>query len=445
VTLPITKHNYLVTDVEELAEVIHEAFYVARSGRPGPVLIDLPKDVQIAETDFVPPAGDVELPGYHPREAGDAELVKCAAVLVNGAERPVILAGQGVLMSGAMSTLRRFVERTQTPVALTLLGKGGFPESHPLTLGMMGMHGEAYVNRAIQEADLLLALGMRFDDRVTGTLETYAPDARKIHVDLDPAELNKIVPVDVPIEGDLRQVLEQILPLVEPIKRRTWLEQIAEWQDDTAKRDVLNRPDNGRVLAPQAIDVIHRETGGDAIMVTDVGQHQMWAAQYYPLDRPHTLVTSGGLGTMGFGLPAAIGAQIARPDKEVWAIVGDGGFQMTLQELATAVQERLPIRIAVCNNGYLGMVRQWQELFYDARYESTQLLNPDFAKLAEAYGVRAWKVTRPDDVGGAVAEARGHPGPALIEFQVAQEGEEGNVYPMVPAGAALHEMIRRPA
>jgi acetolactate synthase-1/2/3 large subunit len=286
---------------------------------------------------------------------------------------------------------------------------------------------------------------MRFDDRVTGNLETYAPGARKIHVDLDPAELNKLVPVDVAIEGDLRRVLEQILPLVEPTDHRAWLEEIAEWQDDTAKRDVLTRPDNGRVLAPQVIDAILGQTGGDAILVTDVGQHQMWAAQYYPLDTPHTLVTSGGLGTMGFGLPAAIGAQVARPDSEVWAIVGDGGFQMTLQELATVIQERLPIRIGVFNNGYLGMVRQWQELFFDARYESTRLLNPDFVRLAEAYGIRGWKVTKPDEVGEAVAEARGHPGPALIEFQIAQEGEDGNVYPMVPAGAALHEMIRRPA
>jgi acetolactate synthase-1/2/3 large subunit len=445
VTLPITKHNYLVTDVDDLAYVIHEAFYVARTGRPGPVLVDLPKDVQIAETDFVPPDQGLELPGYHPKEAGDPDLVERAAAMINEAERPVILAGQGVLMSGAMDVLRRFVEKTKTPVALTLLGKGGHPESHPLTLGMMGMHGEACVNRAIQEADLLLAFGMRFDDRVTGTLETYAPDARKVHVDLDPAELNKIVRVDVPIEGDLRQVLEQILPLVESANHRGWLARICEWQDDTAKRDVLNRPNNGRVLAPQAIDVIYQETGGEAIMVTDVGQHQMWAAQYYPLDRPHTLVTSGGLGTMGFGLPAAIGAQIARPDKEVWAIVGDGGFQMTLQELATAVQEQLPIRIAVCNNGYLGMVRQWQELFYDGRYEATRLLNPDFVKLAEAYGVSGWRVTRLDEVGDAVAEARQCPGPALIELQIAQEGEDGNVYPMVPAGAALHEMIRRPA
>jgi acetolactate synthase-1/2/3 large subunit len=408
------------------------------------VLIDLPKDVQQAETDFNPPDEGLELPGYRPKGRGESELVQRAADLINQAQRPVILAGHGVLMSGAMDALRDFVERTETPVALTLLGKGGFPESHPLTLGMMGMHGEAFVNRAIQEADLLLAFGMRFDDRVTGTLETYAPRARKVHVDLDAAELNKIVPVDVAIQGDLRQVLHQMLPLVDPVERPAWLERIERWRGDTAIRDVLNRPENGRLLAPQVIDAIYEETGGEAVLVTDVGQHQMWAAQYYPLDTPHTLVTSGGLGTMGFGLPAAIGAQVAQPDSEVWAVVGDGGFQMTLHELATAVQEQLPIRIALCNNGYLGMVRQWQELFYEERYESTRLLNPDFVKLAAAYGVRAWRVNGPDEARGAVAEARAHVGPALIEFQVAQEGEEGNVYPMVPAGAALHEMIRRP-
>jgi len=445
VTLPVTKHNYLVTEVDELAETIHEAFYVASSGRPGPVLIDLPKNIQLAETDFVPPSGDVELPGYRPRESGDPELVSHAVALINQAERPVILAGQGVLMSGAMDVLRAYAEKTQTPVALTLLGKGGFPESHPLTLGMMGMHGEAYVNHAIQKADLLLAFGMRFDDRVTGTLETYAPEARKIHVDLDPAELNKIVRVDVAIEGDLRQVLEDVLPMVKVADRGDWLGEIEGWRDDTRKRDALHSPDNGRLLAPQVVDAIYRLTAGDAILVTDVGQHQMWAAQYYPLDNPHTLVTSGGLGTMGFGLPAAIGAQVACPDREVWAMVGDGGFQMTLQELATAVQEQLPIRIAVFNNGYLGMVRQWQELFFEGRYESTRLLNPDFVKLAEAYGVAGWRVTSSKDVESVVKDARSHTGPALIEFQIAQEGQDGNVYPMVPAGAALHEMIRRPA
>jgi len=443
ITLPITKHNYLVTDVDDLAYVIHEAFYIARSGRPGPVLIDLPKDVQQAETEFVVPEDEIELPGYHPVGPGDSNLVRQAAEMINSAQRPVILAGHGVLMSGAMEILRTFAEKTQTPVALTLLGKGGFPESHPLVLGMMGMHGEAFVNQAIQEADLLLAFGMRFDDRVTGKLDRYAPKARKIHVDLDAAEMNKIMPVDVAILGDLRQVLEQLTPLVEPASHPEWLAQVDLWRDETNARDIANRPQNDRLLAPHVVKQIWEATQGEAILVTDVGQHQMWAAQYYHLDGPHPLITSGGLGTMGFGLPAAIGAQVARPDEEVWAIVGDGGFQMTVHDLGTVTQEQLPLRIALFNNNYLGMVRQWQELFYDRRYESTHLLNPDFVRLAEAYGIRAWQVTAPEDAGPAIAEARGHPGPALIEFRVAQEGEEGNVYPMVPAGAALHEMIRR--
>jgi acetolactate synthase-1/2/3 large subunit len=444
VTLPITKHNYLVTDVNDLAYVIHEAFYIARSGRPGPVLIDLPKDVQQAETDYVPPEEEVRLPGYQPVGPGSPEAVRQAADLINDAQRPVILAGHGVLMSGAMETLKMFVKKTETPVALTLLGKGGFPESHPLALGMMGMHGEAFVNQAIQEADLLLAFGMRFDDRVTGKLERYAPQARKVHVDLDAAELNKSVSVDVAILGDLRQVLEQLLPLVEPASHREWLEQIDRWRGESQARDIVNQSDHSHVVAPQVIHALWEATEGEAIVVTDVGQTQMWAAQYYRLDQPHPFITSGGLGTMGFGLPAAIGAQVARPDKEVWAVVGDGGFQMTIHELGTVIQEQLPLRIALFNNNYLGMVRQWQEFFYDRRYESTCLLNPDFVRLVEAYGIRSWRVTEPGGTQQAIAEARSHPGPAFIEFQVAQEGEDGNVYPMVPAGAALHEMIRRP-
>ena len=444
VTLPITKHNYLVTDVNDLAYVIYEAFYIARSGRPGPVLIDLPKNVQQAETDFVAPQEKVRLPGYRPVGPGDPELVGQAANLINAAQRPVILAGHGVLMSGAMEMLKAFVEKTRTPVALTLLGKGGFPESHPLALGMMGMHGEAFVNKAIQEADLLLAFGMRFDDRVTGKLERYAPQARKVHVDMDAAELNKVVPVDVAIQGDLHQVLEQLLPLLEPISHQEWLEQIDHWQSETQARDIVNQSSNGHVVGPQAVRAIWEATGGEAIMVTDVGQNQMWAAQYYHIDQPHPLITSGGLGTMGFGLPAAIGAQVARPDEEVWAIVGDGGFQMTAQELGTVIQEQLPLRIALFNNSYLGMVRQWQEFFYDRRYEATHLVNPDFVRLVEAYGIRGWRVTDPEDTRQAIAEARSHPGPAFIEFRVAQAGKDGNVYPMVPAGAALHEMIRRP-
>jgi acetolactate synthase-1/2/3 large subunit len=444
ITLPITKHNYLVTDVRELAQTIHEAFYIATHGRPGPVLVDLPTDVQRAKTDFTPPTAPVRLPGHKAVGLGDPAKVQEAAEMINSAERPVILAGHGVLMAGAADALRAFAEKTHTPVALTLLGKGGFPESHPLALGMMGMHGEAFVNMAIQEADLLLAFGMRFDDRVTGKLDRYAPSARKIHVDLDAAELNKIVNVDLALLGDLPQVLGQLMPLVQEASHGPWLEQIAHWRADTEGRNVVNRPQNGHLVGPQAVQVIYEATQGDAIVVTDVGQHQMWSAQYYHYDLSHPLITSGGLGTMGFGVPAAIGAQVARPDKEIWAIVGDGGFQMTMQELGTIMQENLPVRIAIINNSYLGMVRQWQEFFYDRNYAATHLVNPDFLKIAEAYGIPAWRATNMDEARRAVDAARAQSGPALVEFEVAQEGEEGNVYPMVPAGAALHEMIRRP-
>ncbi|MCD6285019.1 MAG: biosynthetic-type acetolactate synthase large subunit [Anaerolineae bacterium] len=443
VTLPVTKHNYLVTDVADLAATIHEAFYIARSGRPGPVLIDLPKDVQIASTEFVVPDEEVNLPGYHPVGAGAPELVKQAAALINKAERPIILAGQGVLMSKAMQELRAFVEKAEIPVALTLLGKGGFPESHPLALGMMGMHGEAYVNQAIQESDLIMAFGMRFDDRVTGKLDLYTPGAQRIHVDADAAELGKIVAVDLPILGDLRQVLQQLIPLVEEKSHPAWIEKIQEWRSDSHRRDILNRPENGHLVAAHFINDIWEATEGQAIVVTDVGQHQMWAAQYYLNDVPYSVVTSGGLGTMGFGLPAAIGAQFGQPDREVWMIAGDGGFQMTMHDLATVVQEKLPIRIALANNNCLGMVRQWQEFFYEKRYESTILLNPDFVKLVEAYGIPAWRATTRSEARNAIAQARKVDGPSFVEFQIAKEGEDGNVYPMVPAGAALHDMIRR--
>jgi acetolactate synthase-1/2/3 large subunit len=450
ITLPITKHNYLVTDVDELAHTIREAFHIARSGRPGPVLIDLPKDVQKAAADprsveFASPSGDDDLPGYHPTEPGDPALVHQAAELINTARCPIVLAGHGVMMSGAEEALLAFAEKTDTPVCWTMLGRGCFPPSHPLALAMMGMHGEAFVNQAIQEADLLLAFGMRFSDRVLGRSSHYAPNARKVHVDLDAAELNKVVPVDVAILGDLRRVLEQLQPLVDENSHAAWLTQIDGWRDESHARNIINRPVNGQLAAPQFIAAINEATQGEAILVTDVGQHQMWAAQYYHNARPNTLVTSGGLGTMGFGLPAAIGAQVARPDQEVWAILGDGGFQMTMHDLATIAHEQLPIKIALSNNNYLGMVRQWQELFYDKRYEATHLQgSPDFANLAALYSIRSWQAATPEEANHAIEEARAHPGPAFIEFQVIQEGDEGNVYPMVPAGAALHEMIRRP-
>ncbi|MDX2159849.1 MAG: biosynthetic-type acetolactate synthase large subunit [bacterium] len=441
ITLPITKHNYLVTDITELAYTIKEAFFIARTGRPGPVLVDIPKDVQNQKMEFEYPEGDIRLPGYHPPMTAVIDDVAAAVALINEAKQPIILAGHGIMMSGAVNELRELAERAGIPVALTLLGKGGLPEAHPLSLGMMGMHGTAAANNAIQQADLLIALGMRFDDRVTGNLKTYSPHSRKIHIDIDPSEINKNVKVDVGIAGDLRTVLTQILPQVKATQHPAWLNQIRDWQEDSDERDIIKR-DTGNVLfGAQVINDLWKFTGGDAVTVTDVGQHQMLEAQYYPHQRPASMITSGGLGTMGFGLPGAIGAKLGKPEEEVWAIVGDGGFQMTLVELATAVQEKAAVKIAIINNGFLGMVRQWQELFHGRRYNETIMFSPDFCKLAEAYGIPAVRVTHRDEIESAVAFVRGVDGPALIEFVVEKEEM---VYPMVPAGADLHAMIRRP-
>jgi acetolactate synthase I/II/III large subunit len=441
VTLPITKHNYLVTRVEELAFTIREAFHIARTGRPGPVLVDVPKDVQNAVIDFEYEARPIVLPGFVPPDFAGDDQIDEALALIRAAERPIVLAGHGILMSGAVSELRDLAETAQIPVALTLLGKGAMPEGHPLVIGMMGMHGEAASNLAIQQADLLIALGMRFDDRVTGNLKTYAPHARKIHVDIDRSELNKNVQVDVAIAGDLKLVLRQLVPRLETKNHAEWLNTIRDWLEESDQRDILHHDTKGKLLAAQVINDIWRYTNGDAFTVSDVGQHQMIEAQYYPHQRPNTLVTSGGLGTMGFGLPAAIGAKMGRPEEEVWCIVGDGGFQMTLCELATAVQEKVNINIAIVNNGFLGMVRQWQELFYEQRYEATPMLSPDFCKLAEAYSIPARRVTKREDIQAAVEFARSIDGPALIEFQVEREEI---VYPMVTSGADLHDMVRRP-
>jgi acetolactate synthase I/II/III large subunit len=438
ITLPITKHNYLVTSAADIAPAIREAFAVAANGRPGPVLVDFTKDAQLGkcEFDWDGAAPDLEALARPGHSSGVDPLT-----LINSAERPLILAGHGIMLGGAEATLQAFAETARIPVAMTLLGIGCFPASHPLNLGMMGMHGEAWVNTAIQEADLLIALGMRFDDRVTGNLKTYALNAKKIHVDIDPAEFNKNVKVDAAISGDVGSVVRTWMPRVGQVDRSKWLDHITELKGDSAVRDIQNLPDDGHLYAAHVINDLWRITGGGALVVTDVGQHQMWEAQYYKHEAPRSLITSGGLGTMGFALPAAIGAKVGRPDAEVWVVVGDGGFQMTMAELATMVQEEIDVKIAVINNGYLGMVRQWQEFFYQRRYAATPISGPDFAKLAESFGICGMTVTTRGEVEGAVATARRSRG-ALIDFKVEQED---TVYPMVPAGADLDKMIRRPS
>jgi acetolactate synthase I/II/III large subunit len=440
ITLPITKHNYLVTRADEIAEVVREAFYIARSGRPGPVLIDICKNAQIEEAEFEYPE-EVTLLGYSPQVHASPESMQKAVELLARSERPVILAGHGILISRAVDELREFACKAGIPVASTLLGVGCFPASNPLDLGMMGMHGEAYCNLAIQNADLLIALGMRFDDRVTGNLRTYAPRARKIHVEIDPSEVHKNVHVDVALVGDLQHVLSDLIPLVAENSHPAWMEQIDLWRADAQARDIQSWPSDGKLYVPHMVQAIWQASAGDAILVTDVGQHQMWAAQYYRFEEPYRFITSGGAGTMGFGVPAALGAWFAQPEREIWVIVGDGGFQMTQAELATIAHEGGNIKIAIMNNNFLGMVRQWQEFFFDRRYSAVQLHNPDFIKIAEAHSIPARRVTQPEQVMGAIDYARQTPGPVLLEFVV--EKEEA-VYPMVPTGADLDEMIRRP-
>jgi acetolactate synthase I/II/III large subunit len=441
ITLPVTKHNFLVNKAEDIAPAIRYAFQIAVSGRPGPVLVDITKDAQQATAIFDFEAARPRPYRPHPMLHVDENGLKHAAELIRNAKRPVILAGHGISESGAMEQVRTLAERAQIPVALTLLGLGNFPASHPLNLGMMGMHGESFVNTAIQEADLLIACGMRFDDRVTGSLSTYAQKAKKIHIEVDPAEVNKNVKVDVALVGDLCAVLEELLPRIAGRDGSAWLKTIEASKGAVAVRDIKNLPDSGHLYAAHVMHDLWRITGGNAIVATDVGQHQMWEAQYFHHETPRSLVTSGGLGTMGFALPAAIGAKMACPDKEVWVIAGDGGFQMTAAELSTIVQEKLNINIAVINNGYLGMVRQWQEFFYESNYEATPLVSPDFVKLADAHGIAGRAVTTRAEVADAVNEARKTEGPFLLNFMVEKED---SVYPMIPAGSALHEMIRRP-
>jgi acetolactate synthase-1/2/3 large subunit len=441
ITLPVTKHNFLVSRTEDIAPAIRSAFQIAKSARPGPVLVDITKDAQQATAIFDFEAAKPRAVRPHPMRKVEESGLAQAAELIRNAKRPVILAGHGVIESGAEEQVRTLAERAQVPVALTLLGLGAFPASHALNLGMMGMHGESWVNHAIQDADLLIACGMRFDDRVTGSVSTYAIKAKKIHIEVDPAEVNKIIKVDVGLIGDLREVLESLLPQISGRDGLEWLKKIATMKGDSAVRDIKNLPDSGHLYAAHVMHDLWRMTGGNAIVVTDVGQHQMWEAQYYHHEQPRTLITSGGLGTMGFALPAAIGAKFACPEKEVWVIAGDGGFQMTAAELATIAQEKIKINIAVINNGYLGMVRQWQEFFYERNYEATPMVSPDFVKLADAHGIAGLTVSTRAEVESAVKEARSAPGAFLINFKVEKED---SVYPMIPAGSALHEMIRRP-
>lgn len=440
ITLPITKHNFLVTRADQIAEVVREAFYIARSGRPGPVLIDVCKNAQIEQTEFVYPE-EVRLIGYQPPERAPKVDLQKAVKLIEEAKRPLILAGHGVLMSEAEEALMHFAVKTQTPVALTLLGLGGFPASHPLSLGMMGMHGEVHTNLAIQNADLLLAFGMRFDDRVTGNLKTYAPNAKKIHVEIDPSEVHKNVSVDVPLVGNLKSVLSDLVPMVDEYEHDEWLKQIGDWKAEADTRSIMNWPEDGKLYVAHLVDQLWKATNGDSIITTDVGQHQMWAAQYYALEKPNRWITSGGAGTMGFGLPSAIGAWFAHKDQEIWTVVGDGGFQMTQAELSTAMQEGANVKIAIMNNNFLGMVRQWQEFFFEKRYSAVNMMTPDFVKIAEAHGIPARLVTKPEEVGDALAFAQKTPGPVLLEFRVEKEDA---VYPMVPSGASLDEMMQRP-
>lgn len=438
ITLPITKHNYLVLDVKELASIVKEAFYIARTGRPGPVLIDIPRDVFTEQTEFSYPE-KVSLLGYKVTLQGHPAQIKKAAQLINEAVRPIIIAGRGIIISQAYAELRELAEKAQIPVATTLLGIGSFPEAHVLSFGMLGMHGMAYANMAINQADLIIAIGMRFDDRATAKVSGFAPQATIIHIDIDPAEIGKNVPVDVPIVGDAKVVLQALNKLViSPRNRLEWLRQLEKWREEHPS--VIIR-ESEKLLPQYVVRQIYEATGGNAIVVTGVGQNQMWAAQHFWYNKPNSLISSGGLGTMGFELPAAIGAKVGCPQDTVWCIAGDGGFQMTIQELATVIQEKVAIKIAIINNGFLGMVRQWQQLFYGKRYVATPLSGPDFVKVAEAYGIPGIRVVDKREVTPAIAKAMECNGPFLIDFKV--EPEE-NVYPMVPPGAALSEIMELP-
>lgn len=433
ITIPITKHNFLIRSVADIGPTIQKAFHLASTGRPGPVLVDIPKDVLLAAGELTPNT-KLDMPGYRPTTTPHRRQIRLAAEEIRKSNKPLILAGHGILISSASDELTTLVEKAEVPVGLTLLGIGGFPQSHQLCLGMVGMHGFAHANRAIHEADLIIGVGMRFDDRVTGKLSEFAPNARFIHIDIDPAEIGKNIVPNVPVVGDARQALRMLADELEPLTHEDWLAEIDEWRRVPAYRI---RP--SRDLGPQYVmERLHHLTKGNAVVTTDVGQHQMWAAQFYKCDHPNNWVSSGGLGTMGYGVPSALGAALGRPEAEVWSIVGDGGVQMTLFEFATLVQENANVKIGIINNGYLGMVRQWQQLFHDRNYSQTLISGPDFVALGTAYGIPSRKVERREEVDEAIKWASGINGPVLIEFVV---GQEENVYPMIPSGASFRELI----
>jgi acetolactate synthase I/II/III large subunit len=445
ITLPIVKHSYLVQDSASLPRIIREAFYIAGTGRPGPVVIDIPVDVCKEEMDYdadTLPA--MHLPGYKPNIKGHPKQTREAARLIASAERPVIYAGGGIIISGAADELRELALYGHIPVTTTLTGKGGFPEDHELSMGMLGMHGTQYANYAISKADVILAVGVRFDDRVTGNLAAFAPEAQFIHVDQDPAEISKNVAVQVPIVGDAKKVLGDLLAALKqldlsPDRHLPWMQQVETWKRNHPL--VIRSSDDGEIMPEAAIAKIFDVTRGDAIVCTEVGQHQMWAAQHYLCRRPRQFITSGGLGTMGFGFPAAIGAQVAKPGSLVIDIAGDGSFQMTLQELATAVQHGLPVKVCIINNQFLGMVRQWQELFWNKRYSHTCIeCQPDFVKLAEAYGAEGYRASKADELEEVLRVAFASDGPAVIDIRVKREA---NVFPMIPAGGTVHDMMER--
>jgi acetolactate synthase-1/2/3 large subunit len=435
ITRPITKYNFLVTQTEKLASVIKEAFYIASTGRPGPVVIDIPVDVSKNLAEYKYPE-KVEIRGYKPTYKGHAGQIKKAAELISQASQPIIYGGGGIIISGANNEVVALAERIDTPVALTLLGLGGFPASHSLFLGMLGMHGARYTNYAISEADLIIAIGARFDDRVTGKLETFAPRAKIIHIDIDPSSISKNVPVTVPIVGDAKEILKELILKIKPKRHQDWWKKIRSWQE----KYPLTYSREGKLKPQYVVEQIYELTKGEAIITTEVGQNQMWAAQYYKFNQPRQFLSSGGLGTMGYGFPAAIGAKIGQPDKIVIDIAGDGSFQMNIQELTTCVGYNIPVKVAILNNGYFGMVRQWQELFYGKRYALSELgkNNPDFVKVAEAYGAVGFRVKEWGEVKETLRKALKCPKPVVIDFEV--EPFE-NVFPMVPSGASLTEMI----